>query len=573
MKTSTLASAPAAGRTPLFRKLMGLVARAALLEGNPRRDEILERWSGASGRGRSSGSSTRRDFLRGSLAAGAAVAAAGLACRRDIRADDDPAEAVAIVGAGVAGLTAAYRLAAAGIASEVFEASERVGGRIFTREKFNDAGMFCELGGELVDSNHEDLIELCGELGLEIQELKAGDSGVDFYFFGGKRRQDADLLPLFEPLARHLKVDAAGLYKDDESYSDKASRFDRISIEEYLSSKKDVDKWVIDVIRVAYTGEFGLEAGEQSSLNLLSYINPDTSGGFQVFGDSDESKRVRGGNSALTRALERAIDGKVPIHRGERLVRIRDDGSRIELSFQAGWQTKARSFRQVVCAIPFTMLRQVEGVLDLHLDPRQRDCIQKLGYGTNVKVMYGFRERVWRRAEAAGPQSNGSVYTDLPSQCFWETSRGQKGDSGILTNYLGGAAGKGFHPKRFDETLAELDRIFPGAARAFDDRKAMMNWPSYQFTLGSYTCPKIGQVTTILASAGQTALEGRLLFAGEHTSEEFSGFMNGAVESGNRAAKEIIAKRRPAAAPPAAANLDPVPVEPDGEAEGDGGEE
>jgi monoamine oxidase len=67
-----------------------------------------------------------------------------------------------------------------------------------------------------------------------------------------------------------------------------------------------------------------------------------------------------------------------------------------------------------------------------------------------------------------------------------------------------------------------------------------MNWPAYQYVQGSYTCPLVGQYTTLLESAGTPELEGRLIFAGEHTSPDFSGFMNGAIQSGNRAAQEIM---------------------------------
>src|SRR5262249_52843350 len=73
---------------------------------------------------------------------------------------------IAIVGGGVAGLTLAYRLAKAGKRATIYEASGRLGGRMFTKRDFNSQGMFCELGGELVDTNHEPLIKLCKELGI-----------------------------------------------------------------------------------------------------------------------------------------------------------------------------------------------------------------------------------------------------------------------------------------------------------------------------------------------------------------------------------------------------------------------
>lgn len=96
----------------------------------------------------------------------------------------------------MAGLTAAYRLLQAGIPCEIFEASERTGGRMLTKTGFNAEGMFCELGGELVDTEHTDLMALAGELGVGIQELKRGDAGADRYFFGGKHYTDKELIPL-----------------------------------------------------------------------------------------------------------------------------------------------------------------------------------------------------------------------------------------------------------------------------------------------------------------------------------------------------------------------------------------
>ena len=83
--------------------------------------------------------------------------------------------------------------------------------------------MFCELGGELVDADHEDLIALAGELGVEIQELKGEDKGVDLYFFGGKHYSDEQLIPLFEPFAKKLAADQEGIYDAEEEFTPKAA--------------------------------------------------------------------------------------------------------------------------------------------------------------------------------------------------------------------------------------------------------------------------------------------------------------------------------------------------------------
>ena len=525
---------------------MQTVQQAHWLNGNPQYHALFFEARDAS-------RVSRREFVRMLSAAGLLTAAGGLA-PRFARGGESPkpgargGDPVAILGAGVAGLTAAYRLLQAGIPCEIFEGSERTGGRILTKTDFNKDAMFCELGGELVDTNHADLIALAGELGVEIQELKAGDKGVDLYFFDGKHYTDEQLIPLFEPFASKLAADFKGIYDKGENFTAKARKFDKLSLAQYLGETgKGVEKWVIDMLRVAYTIEYGRDADEQSSLNLIAFLKADTSDGFKLFGDSDESRRMKGGSSSLPNALAKALDGKVTINKGHRLAKIAQVGPNITLDFATGGTSKFVKFTRVICTLPFTMLRQVEGVKALALGQKKQEAIAQLGYGNNAKVMYGFTERWWRNPAVKLPApSNGSIFTDLPLQCTWESSRGQAGESGILTNFLGGAGAKPFTTERFDKFREELNRVFPGIAEKFDGQRAMMNWPEYKFTRGSYTCPLVGQYTTLLKVTGEPELDGRLIFAGEHTSGDFSGFMNGAVQSGNRAAKEVLAPKKSA---------------------------
>jgi monoamine oxidase len=532
-------------RTPLLRKLVQTVQQAHWLNKNPgQRALFLE--------AREASRVSRRDFVRILGAAGFVTAAGGLVPRMARGAEasqlrPSSREPVAIIGAGLAGLTAAYRLNHAGVPCEIFEGSERTGGRVLTRYDFNKDKMFCELGGELVDTNHKDLIALAGELGLEIQELKGADHGTDLYFFGGKHYTDEQLIPLFQPFAHKLATDLKGIYDKEGNFTARARRFDQISLAQYLAeSGKGVEKWVLDLLRVAYTIEYGREVEEQSALNLIVYLKPDTSAGFKIFGDSDESKRIEGGSSALPDALVKALEGRVEIHQGHTLEKIGSAGSSMNLTFSSGGGSREVKFARVICALPFTMLRLVDGVKALALSKVKQEAIARLGYGNNSKVMYGFTERWWRNPAVGLPAaSNGSCFTDLPLQCTWESSRGQAGESGIITNFLGGAvAVKQLSQEHFDKFRDEFGRIFPGIADKFDGKRALMNWPGYKFTRGSYSCPLVGQYTTLLKAAPLPELGGRLIFAGEHTSGEFAGFMNGAVESGNRAAREILSAAR-----------------------------
>jgi len=146
----------------------------------------------------------------------------------------------------------------------LYEAQERFGGRMWTKRDFNKDGMFVELGGELVDSNHTDLIDLAKELGVEIQPLREGEQGVDFYHFGGKLYTDKELIAAFEPIGKRIAADADGLYDDKEEFTAKANALDNVSLKDYLKSAgAGTERWVIQALEVAYVPEYGLDAEQQ----------------------------------------------------------------------------------------------------------------------------------------------------------------------------------------------------------------------------------------------------------------------------------------------------------------------
>jgi monoamine oxidase len=242
--------------------------------------------------------------------------------------------------------------------------------------------------------------------------------------------------------------------------------------------------------------------------------------------------------------LHHALNEKYPgsVHLQHRLVSFRQSDDGVVVTFDTPDGAKEFTFSRTICALPFTMLRggRIAGIEKIGLSKKKLRAIEELGYGNNTKAMLAFKNRPWRKA---APESNGSTYTDQSFQSCWETSRGQDGPSGILTNFLGGKTAVEATPDtRFDATLQELDKIFPGTEADYLGKRVMMHWPSQKFILGSYVCPLVGQVTGLLEHCATPELQGRLLFAGEHTSEDFPGFMCGAVESGNRAAKEALGK-------------------------------
>ena len=461
---------------------------------------------------------------------------------------------MAVLGAGLAGLTAAYQLMKAGIKCEIYEAATRTGGRILTQNKFNSEGMFCELGGELIDTGQHAMLNLARELGLEIDDFLPGDKGLEtcHFYFGGNRYFEKEVLRSFAPLARHLRADMAKAFGPNwqervcnyKNHTKAAVRFDRMSLKGYLDSKRaDVDKWVLDLINVAYWGEYGGDTENQSALNLFFLIGVDSETMFQIYSSSDESKRIRGGNSRLIEALHAAIKGRVPLHLEHRLVRIENKANALKLHLKTGARTIEVSTPQSICTVPFSLLREVEGLPQLGLSPVKLRCIRQLAYGLNSKYMLGFTKRLWR--DPAGPvrPSTGYIYSDLEPQVFWDTSRAQAGSSGIMTNFMGGSPTLLKKPRRLAETLQALDVLVPGLSKLHDGNAAYFSWGDYPLSKGSYTSPSPGQVTTIVGSAEEPELNGRLFFAGEHVSESNQGYMNGAVESAIHAAKQLVTSR------------------------------
>lgn len=457
---------------------------------------------------------------------------------------------IVIVGAGAAGLTAAYRLAQANVGCTIYEGSERFGGRIYTQSNFNPDGQFCERGGELIDTGHQDLRSLCAELGLAIQEFDEGqDYAVEQWIVGGKDRSDREIIAAFQPLAQAILRDTAVLkvnghiavptYNSSLAKNPAVQRLDNLSITEYLDSVP-CDDWLRDLVQLAYMNMMGSECSDQSAINLLTLVDPDTSKHFRLFGDSDGTKRIVGGNENLTRTLVQALKGRVPMNLEHRLLAVRDSGRDFVLTFDQRGQTREVRAERVILAIPFSTLRNVT-MTGVALTPAKARAIKEWGYGTNSKFMMGFRTRPWR----TGPRRfSGIVFGDFVAQCFWETTRNQQGKSGILTNYVSGRRGATPWPSQQVAALKDLDAIFAGSSAEFNGNKLLQHWPSYAFTLGSYTSIKPGQYTTVFGSGGGPELGERLYFAGEHCSVNFTGYMNGAVQSGNQTAAALLKGRR-----------------------------
>jgi monoamine oxidase len=489
------------------------------------------------------------------LAASAAAAACTPSRKPGSAADPNT---VGIIGGGTAGLVIAWRLANAGVPSEIYESSGRTGGRMFTLRNFTPEGQFCELGGELVDSNHKALIDLCQELGLPIQRLRPADIPFsDIFDIKGKHYLANDLVDPkgqtggFIPVAARIAADQAALMDASDNWTPRALELDALPLSKYIDSlAKTSEPWVLDLLRIAYHGEFGIPIDKQSSLNLVDYIGTDMARSFEMFGDSDEAHRIQGGNSTLPDTIAQRLAAAPLSQRFKLAIRhelteIARDGEDFRLVFkQESGAPVEKVFSRLVLALPFTRLREVKGLGGLGLSAEKMRAINELGYGVNAKLMVATTSRPWTKS-LLGINSplTGTIYSDRGFQIVWDTSAGQDGAGGILTNFMTGQLAVGEETGALANMQQGLRSFSPELADALKpDVRASFSWPSHPHTKASYSGPLVGQYTSFFEYAAKPELEGRLIFAGEHTSADFAGFMNGAVESGERAAKELLAK-------------------------------
>ncbi len=448
---------------------------------------------------------------------------------------------VVVVGAGLAGLSCAYRLHQGGLAPGVYEAHPtRVGGRCWTAREFAQ-GQSGEHGGEFIDSDHAHIRRLVGELGLRLEDLSGRSDGHSLLYLDGRIRTPRDAYHGYGRTLKRLRaIERRTGYL--HSYSNaQARRFDRRSAGEWIVRNVPASHSRLrKLMREYFSEEFGLDARRLTATDLLYLTEGPDHGRDPVASDpSDESFHVRGGNDLVVRGLaDRLPAGSLHLDAPLTALWRRDDSS-YGLRF-AGVADEVIADR-VVLAIPYTTLRAVD-LSGAGFRKLKRRCIEELGMGTNSKVILQFRER----PERFGGW-DGELVTDRPFLDTWQSSLGQPGRAGLITVYSGGTVGAGYpgHPPHgpappsvVRQTLAALERAVPGVARHFNGRAWLDNWSADPWTHGSYAAFLPGQYTEFYGVIRSP--EGGVHFAGEQTSDAYQGFLEGAVASGERCAREIL---------------------------------
>ena len=346
-----------------------------------------------------------------------------------------------------------------------------------------------------------------------------------------------DLKTIWQQL--HRDVSAASYPTLYYSYTQRGYELDHMSIIDWINAyvPGGIGSNLGQLLDVAYNIEYGAESSIQSSLNmlyLLGYVGP---GQFRTFGKSNEKYHVRGGNDQVATALGALLGNQIQTGMELVAIKLNSDGTTYTLTFKKGSTTKSVTADRVVLALPFSIMRSSVDFSKAGFNGVKTIAINELGMGTNSKMHVQFATRHWRTLG-----SNGETYSDRGYQNTWEVSRAQPGTSGILVDYTGGTIGASFGSgtptTRAQQFLQQIEPVLPGLTAQWNGKATIDYWTGYPWTKGSYSYWKVGQYTKF--SGAEREISGACHFCGEHTSQDFQGYLNGAVESGERTAQEVI---------------------------------
>lgn len=481
----------------------------------------------------------RREFLRLSLIAASAQFVprsswSGLSGSLPLA--PAPAKKILIIGAGLAGLVAAYELMQTGHDVTILEAQMRPGGRVLTlREPFSD-GLYAEAGAARIPDNHDLTLHYVKHFGLTLVPFYPNKLARVFVLKGKRiptqpgTELDFSQVP-FDLTPEERRLGMSGLVQkylggalramSDPSAPDwptgPAKVYDTVSMAEFLR-EQGASHGAINLL------EYPFASADDDPISFLWSLR-------EIWYELTETTRykIAGGNDLLPKAFAAKLTDK--IRYGAPVVQIEQETHKVRaIAVQSGTH---HSFEadHLICTVPFPSLRRVK--VHPPFSELKRRAIAELQYDPITRVILQCRSRFWEK-----DGYNGFGISDLPQE-VWHPTFDQPGTRGLLVSYMFGGVGQRVgamsEARRLEFASHEMEKVHPGLLDNLEGGVSKV-WPADPWAGGANALHAPRQLTTICV--GIERPEGRVHFAGEHTSR-WPGWMQGALQSGLRAAREV----------------------------------
>lgn len=433
-----------------------------------------------------------------------------------------------VIGGGLAGLAAAYRLTQERWEVTLVEAARRLGGRVKSHEFKLAPGLICELGGEWIGDDHVEMKRLCCMFNLELQPHQYSNS-----FWNQKSR-----VRLIPPGAWCLSE------KSEKIWNDFKKRFPKFK----PSDLRRMDKldWWTQLEQLGFDRDDLLKRDLMDSTDFGETIRMNSaytaateylSSKNQKVNDTDEMDfKIVGGNSRLVNALADDI-GRKNIRTNWEVTHVFQRNGRVTVR---GKGQKPVSADACVCAVPAHCLRRI--IWDPSISAKKRAAAEQLQYARITKTAVLCAERFWPQPKTSGF----SVCTSLASDFCFDSTYGQEGRQGILCSYAIGDKADDIAASPQEKLKDWIVKDVVNACGFHWPQEKLRRtalaieqqpWQKDPFTGGAYALYRPGQWFTVRPALRKS--HGKVFFAGEHVAG-WQGFMEGAVETGQAAADAVL---------------------------------